>query len=63
MDTTVFYRMAATAPSVYIVTVTLGHVETMCLDTIVVFDAVVTFVIPLVASLTSSHVMWRSEHV
>jgi hypothetical protein len=35
----------------------------MTLDTIVAFDNVVVFVIPLVALLTSWPVMWRKEHL
>jgi hypothetical protein len=33
------------------------------LDTIVFFDTIVAFGIPLVAPLTSSPVMWREEHL
>jgi hypothetical protein len=43
---------------------TLGHiVATVTLDIIVAFDTIVAFVIPLVAPLTSSPVMWRKEHL
>jgi hypothetical protein len=41
---------------------TLDHiVATMTLDTIVAFDIIVAFVIPVVALLTSSPVMWRKN--
>jgi hypothetical protein len=33
------------------------------LETIVVFDSIVAFVIPLVAPLILSPVMWREEHL
>jgi hypothetical protein len=35
----------------------------MTLDTTVAFDNIVVFVIPLVALLTSSPVMWRKGHL
>jgi hypothetical protein len=43
---------------------TSGHfIVTMTLDTIVVFDSTVAFVIPLIALLTSMPVMWHEEHL
>jgi hypothetical protein len=42
---------------------TLDLVAAMPLDTIVVFDNIVGFIIPLVALLTSSPAMWRKEHL
>jgi hypothetical protein len=44
------------------VTMILDHTATVILDTIVVFD-IVACVIPLVALLTSSPLMWHEEHV
>jgi hypothetical protein len=42
----------------------LDHiVATMTLYTSVASDIIVSFVIPLVALLTSSPVMWREEHL
>jgi hypothetical protein len=38
-------------------------IETVALDFIVAFDIIVVFVIPLVALLSSSPVMWREEHL
>jgi hypothetical protein len=38
-------------------------IVTMTLDAIVAFYTTVAFVIPLVALLTSSTVMWRKEHL
>jgi hypothetical protein len=47
-----------------VATMTLDYiVSTMTLDTIIGFDAITAFVIPMVASLTSSAVMWRKEHL
>jgi hypothetical protein len=55
-----------------VTTVTLDHVDamtfdhvvaTVALDTIVTFDIMFAFFIPLVALLTSSPVMWRKEHL
>jgi hypothetical protein len=33
------------------------------MEIIVAFDTIVVFVVPLVALLTSSYVMWRKEHL
>jgi hypothetical protein len=45
-------------------TKTLDHsVAAVTLDTIVAFDAIVSFVIPLVALLTSSPVMLGKDHL
>jgi hypothetical protein len=38
-------------------------VATITLDTIVTFDTIVAFIIPFVALLTPSPVMWRKEKV
>jgi hypothetical protein len=50
-------------PSVFVCRVFHRIVTTMPLDTIAAFDAVVAFVIPLLALLTSSPVIWRQEHL
>jgi hypothetical protein len=38
-------------------------IATTTLNTAVAFDIIVAFVIPLVALLTSTPVMWREEHL
>jgi hypothetical protein len=45
-------------------TTTLDHIiPTMIINTIVNFGIIVTFVISVIALLTSSPVMWREEHL
>jgi hypothetical protein len=46
-----------------VTTVALDRIVATTLDMIVAFDTIVAFVIPLVALLTSSPVMWRKEHL
>jgi hypothetical protein len=47
-----------------VATMTSDHIiATLPLDTMVVFDTVVAFVIPLVALLSSAIMMWCEEHL
>jgi hypothetical protein len=56
-------RVAQLYPGHWVARVTLDHIDiTMALYTIVAFDVIV-FVIPLVALLRSSAMMWSKEHL
>jgi hypothetical protein len=39
-----------------------NHTATMTLDTVAAFDTTATFVIPLVALLITTSLMWHEEH-
>lgn len=62
VEPVILNRIVSTATLEHSVSkITLEHIIAIGLDTIIVLDTIVAFIIPFIALLTSSPVVWREE--